>query len=239
MIRLTTRRPVLFLAMVVVALIVLFPLRLALGLIDMGAQGLSAREVTGPVWAGGLNDAHYGDIALGDLDAGLSPLQLAIGRARIDVAGAGTSGDQALRGALSVSRSTFGVDDVTATLPASSAFAPLPIAALRFDDVSVHFRDGNCASAEGKVTALIASTMPQLTLPPSLSGTARCSGGTLLVPLASQAQTESIAVSIEADGKYRATLTARPADAAAAAALAGAGFQPSGGGYSLRIEGRF
>lgn len=239
MIRLTTRRPVLFVAMLVVALIALFPLRLALGLIDMGAQGLSAREVTGPVWWGGLGDARYGDIALGDLGAGLSPVQLFVGRARIDVAGGGTSGDPGLRGALSVSRNTFGVDDVTATLPASSAFAPLPIAALRFDDVSVRFKDGNCASAEGKVTATIAGTLPQLALPPSLSGTARCAGGVLLVPLASQAQTESIAVSVEADGKYRATLTARPADAAAATALAGAGFQPGGGGYRLQIEGRF
>lgn len=239
MIRLTTRPPVLFLAMFVVALVALFPLRLALGLIDLASQGLSTREVAGPVWAGGLDDARYGDIALGDLSAGLSPIQLFVGRARIDVDGAGTSGDQGLHGALSVSRSTFGVDDLTATLPAGSAFAPLPIAALRFDDVSVRFKDGNCATAEGKVTATIADTLPQLALPPSLSGAVRCAGGVLLVPLASQARTESIAVSIEADGKYRATLTARPSDATAAAALAGAGFQPDGSGYRLQIEGRF
>lgn len=237
MIRLTTRPAVLFGAMLVVALLALFPLRLALGLFDLGSAGLSARAVSGPVWAGGLAEARYGEIALGDLTAGLSPIQLLVGRARIDVAA--RDGAAPLHGALSVGRSTFGVDDVTATLPAGASFAPLPIAALRFDDVSIRFRDGNCDHAEGRVTATIAATMPQLNLPPSLSGTARCAGGVLLVPLASQAQTESIAVSIEADGKYRAMLTARPSDPSVAAALAGAGFRPTAGGYSLQIAGHF
>lgn len=237
MIRLTTRRPVLFGAMLVAALIALFPLRLALGLFDLRSAGLSARDVSGAVWSGGLAEAHYGEIALGDLTAGLSPIQLFVGRARIDVAGRDDTAP--LHGALSVSRSTFGVDDVSATLPAGASFAPLPIAALRFEDVSVRFRDGNCEHAEGRVTATIAGTLPQLNLPPALSGAARCAGGVLLVPLASQARTESIAVSIEADGKYRATLVVRPSDPAVAAALAGAGFRPAGGGYQLQIAGHF
>ena len=42
--------------------------------------------------------------------------------------------------------------------------------------VSVRFRDGRCVTAEGRVTASIAATMPQLALPPTLSGNARCEG---------------------------------------------------------------
>ena len=239
MIVLKTRRPVLFGGMLLVALIALFPLRLALGAFGLADEGLSAREVVGPVWWGGLGEARYGDVALGDLSAGLSPIQLFVGRARIDVEGQEGMPNESLHGALSFSRNTAGVDDVAATVPAGDVFAPVPITSIAFDDVSVHFQDGRCERAEGKITATIAATMPQLNLPPTLSGNARCEGGALLIPLASQAQTESIAVTIEADGKYRAMLTARPSDPNVGIALMAAGFKQVGTGYSLTVAGNF
>ena len=147
--------------------------------------------------------------------------------------------NESLRGALSFSRNTAGMDDVTATVPAGDVFAPVPITSIGFDDVSVRFRDGRCERAEGKITASIAATMPQLSLPPTLSGNARCEGGALLIPLASQAQTESIAVTIEADGKYRAVLTARPSDPNVGAALLAAGFKQVGAAYRLTVAGNF
>lgn len=239
MIALKTRPVALFGAMLLVALIVLFPLRLALGIFGLADEGLSAREVAGPVWWGRLSEAHYGNVALGDVSAGLSPIQLFVGRARIDVAGQEGAPNASLSGAVNFSRNTSGVDDVTATVPAGDAFAPVPITSVSFDDVSVRFRDGRCERAEGKVTASIAATMPQLSLPPTLSGNVRCEGGALLVPLASQARTESIAVTIEADGKYRAVLTAQPADPTVGTALLAAGFKQVGAGYRLTVVGNF
>ena len=239
MIALRTRPVALFGGMMLVALIVLFPMRLALGTFGLAREGLSAREVTGPVWWGGLNEAHYGNVALGDVSAGLSPIRLLIGRARIDVTGREGAANANLTGAVSFSRNTSGVDDVTATVPAGDAFTPVPITAIQLDGVSAHFRDGRCETAEGKVTATIAATMPQLNLPPTLSGNARCEGGALMIPLASQAQTESIAVTIEADGKYRATLTVRPSDPSVGVALMGAGFHQTNGGYRMTVNGNF
>lgn len=239
MIALRTRPVALFGGMLLLAVIILFPMRLALGVFGLAGEGLSAREVTGSVWWGGLNEAHYGNVALGDVGAGMSPIQLIVGRARIDVWGREGAVNASLTGAVSFSRNTSGVDDVTATVPAGDAFTPVPITAIELDDVSVHFRDGRCETAEGKVTATIAGTMPQLNLPPTLSGNARCEGGALLVPLASQAQTESIAVTIEADGKYRAILTVRPSDPAAGTALTGAGFSATNAGYRLTVNGNF
>lgn len=239
MIGLRTRPLALFGGMLTVALVALFPLRLALGVFGLADEGLSAREVVGPVWWGGLGEARYGDVALGDLSAGLSPVQLFVGRARIDVEGREGMPNESLHGALSFSRNTAGMDDVTATVPAGDAFAPVPITSIAFDDVSVRFQDGRCERAEGKVTATIAATMPQLGLPPTLSGNVRCEGGALLVPLTSQSQTESIAVTIEADGKYRAVLTTRPSDTNAGTALMAAGFKPAGVGYRLTVAGNF
>ena len=239
MIGLKTRPLVLFGGMMLVALIALFPLRLAIGLFGLAGEGLSAREAVGPVWWGGLGEARYGDVALGDVSAGLSPIQLFVGRARVDVQGREGTTNATLQGALSFSRSTSGIDDVSATVPAGDAFAPVPITAITLDDVSVLFRDGRCERAEGRITASIAATMPQLNLPPTLSGNARCEAGALLVPLASQAQTESIAVSIEADGKYRAILSVRPSDANVGLALTAAGFKPAGTGYRMTVAGNF
>lgn len=229
----------LFGGMMLVALVVLFPMRLALGVFGLAGEGLSAREVTGSVWWGGLNEAQYGNVPLGDVGASLSPIQLFVGRARIDVWGREGTANASLSGAVGFSRNTSGVDDVTATVPAGEAFAPVPITAIQLDDVSVKFRDGRCETAEGKITATIDATLPQLNLPPTLIGNARCEGGALLVPLASQAQTESIAVTIEADGKYRAILTVRPSDPAAGTALMGAGFKPTNAGYRLTVTGNF
>lgn len=239
MIGLRTRPLALFGAMMLIALIALFPLRLALGMFGLADEGLSAREVTGSMWWGGVNEAHYGNVSLGDVSAGLSPIQLFLGRARINVEGLDATPNASLNGALSFSRSTAGVDDVTATVPVGDAFAPVPITSIALEAVSVRFRDGRCEHAEGRVTASIAATMPQLALPPTLSGNARCAGGALLIPLTSQAQTEAITVSIEADGKYRAILTVRPPDPAVGLALSSAGFKQSGPGYEMIVNGNF
>jgi len=238
-IALKTRPVALFGGMMLIALIILFPMRLALGVFGLAGEGLSAREVTGPVWWGGLNEAHYGNVALGDVSAGLSPIQLLIGRARIDVRGQEGAANAGLSGAVSFSRNTSGVDDVSAIVPAGDAFAPVPITSIQLDDVSVRFRDGRCETAEGKVTAMIAATMPQLNLPPTLTGNARCEGGALRIPLASQAQTESIAVTIEADGKYRAELVVRPSDPAVGESLTNAGFRQTNAGYRMTVNGNF
>lgn len=236
---LRTRPAVLFGGMLLVALIAFMPLRAALGLLGE-ESGLSAREVAGPVWWGGLGEARVGRVAIGDVSAGLSPVQLLLGRARVDVAGRTGAANEALRGALTFGRTTSGVDDVTAHLPAGDAFAPLPIVALDLDDVSVRFRDGSCERAEGRITATIAATMaPQLNLPQQMRGNPRCTAGALDIPLASAAGTESLTILIRPDGRYNALLTVQPSDPAAGAALTAAGFQPAGNGYRLAVQGSF
>ena len=239
MIALGTRPVALFGGMMLVALIALMPLRVGLGVVGAADEGLSAREVVGPVWFGGLGEARYGDVAIGDVSAGLSPLQLILGRARIDLRGREKSPNESLRGALGFSRSTNGVDDVSATLPSGDTFGLLPVTALTLDDVSVRFRDGICERASGRVTAMVAGTMPQLNLPPTLTGAAKCEGGALVLPLVSRAGTESVTLRLRADGRYTATLVARPSDASVAPQLMADGFRPSGAGYQLAITGSF
>lgn len=233
------RREILaFAAMLAIALIAFLPLRVALGV--AGIDGLSAREVVGPVWWGGLGEARVGKVAVGDVSAGVAPLPLLLGRARIDVAGRERSANASLRGALTLSGKSGGMDKVTAHLAVDGAFAPLPVDAVDLDGVTVRFRDGACRRASGRVTATLATaTMPALSLPQKMRGDARCAGGALEIPLASAAGSESILLSIRLDGHYRALLTIRPGDAQSAAALTGSGFQKVGDGYRLAVTGSF
>ncbi len=234
-IRLRTGPAALFGALLLIALIVFLPMRLVLGWIGLGDQGFSARTVTGSVWDGRLNEARFGDLTLGSLDASLSPFALLIGRARIDL-----DGDPGLvHGAITLSRHSQGVDDMTATLPTGRAFAPLPVTQLTLEEVTVHFTDGVCDMAEGRVRARLVGDAAGIALPSELSGVARCDGGALLLPLASQAGTESIALHITGAGGYSAALRLAPTDPAAAQRLAGAGFVAEPDGYRLSVQGSF
>lgn len=234
-IRLATGPGVLFGAMLAVALLLFLPMRLALAWSGLGDAGLAARSVTGSIWDATLGEAQFGDLALGDLGARLSPWSLLIGEARLALDGA----PRPLQGAVSVSRHGFSIDDVTATLPTGRVFQPLPVGALDLTAVTVHFADGNCVKAEGRVRATLVGDAAGVALPPSVAGNARCDGGALLLPLASDAGRETVALRITGAGRYSAVFALQPADAAAAAKLTSTGFVDRAGGYQLSVEGRF
>lgn len=235
-IRLRTGPTALFGAIFLAALIVFLPMRLVLGWIGLGDLGLTARQVTGSLWFGELHEAQAGGFALGDLSAHISPIQLLVGRARVEV---GAEGGLPLQGAVMLSRHSLGVDDVNASMAGGAAFAPLPITSLDLDDVSAAFKDGACDHAEGRVRATLAGAISGVPLPQALAGTARCDGDALLLPLDSTAGTESLEVRLRRDGSYAADLTMRTIDPALGTKLQLAGFQPSANGYLLSIQGRF
>lgn len=235
-IRLRTGPTALFGAIFVVALIVFLPMRLVLGWIGLGDLGLTARQVSGSVWFGELTEAQAAGFALGDLAAHVSPIQVLIGRARVGVAG---EGDQPLQGAVTLSRHSLGIDDVSTSMAGGAAFAPLPITSLDLDDVSARFKDGACDHADGRVRATLAGAIGGVPLRQAIAGTARCDGNALFLPLASTAGTESLDVRLHPDGSYAADMTMRTADPALGTKLQLAGFQPSANGYLLSVQGRF
>uniref|UniRef100_S0DFB0 Putative type II secretion system protein N n=1 Tax=termite gut metagenome TaxID=433724 RepID=S0DFB0_9ZZZZ len=238
-IRLRTGPAALFGAVFVAALLVLLPMRLVLGWVGLGDLGLTARQVSGSLWFGKLAEAQAGGLALGDLSAHVSPVQLLVGRARVSLAGQGDPPAAPLQGAVSLSRHSFGVDDVSASVAGGAAFAPMPVTALDLDDVSARFKDGGCDRAEGRVRATLAGAIGGVPLPQSMAGTARCDGNALLLPLASTAGTETLQLRLHDDGSYVADLTMQTGDAQLATKLQLAGFQLSPNGYLLSVKGRF
>lgn len=233
-IRLATGRRAMFLAMFAIAVIALLPMRLALGWAGLDAQFFSAREVRGSLWSGRLVEARFGDIALGDLKAGVSPLALLIGRARIALSAPGDG----LSGVVEIGRNRAAVLNATGPLTPGSAFAPLPVTALDLDDVSVRFVDGACEGAEGRVRATLSGSWQGQPLPGALSGAARCDAGALLLPLSNGAG-EGAALRLWPDGRYRAELTLVPTDPLIAGRLDASGFVANGAARTLAVEGRF
>ncbi|RDE05147.1 type II secretion system protein N [Sphingomonas aracearum] len=237
--QLATRRPVLFGAFLVAALLVSLPMRLALDWLGLDASRFAARRVSGAVWLGSLAEAQMGDLPLGDLRARVSPFPLLIGRARVELARRGTDPAQPLSGGITITRHSAGLDDVTATLAAGRAFAPLPVTMLDLQAVSARFGDAGCERAEGMVRATLAGDIGGVPLSQALSGAARCEGGALLLPLAGAGGTQSVSVRLWPEGRYRAELTLGASDPAQAQQLAGAGFQQTPAGWRLSAEGRF
>lgn len=234
--RLPLNRTVFFLAAFAFAMVALLPLRIAAGWIG---GGLAAREAGGSVWLGVLKEAQFGPVPLGDLRARLNVLPLLLGRARLSLSRGETEEGGRFEGAVSVSRHAFAVEDLTGQLRTGALFAPLPLAALDLDDVSVQFANGLCESAEGQVRATLSGALAGAAAPGAMLGALRCAEGALLVPLASQSGMQQVNLSLGGDGRYRIDLVVRQTDPSLAAALTAAGFRPSAEGYSRRIEGSF
>jgi len=236
-IRLPLGRTVFFVCAFLFALVALLPLRLALDWLGLDERGLAAREARGSIWFGAVTEAQLGSVALGDLQARLRTLPLFVGRARVDLERA----DEAnrLEGSATVSRHSFGIDDMTANLDIGTAFAPLPIASLDLGDVTARYANGACTAAEGLVKATIAGEVAGISLPGGLSGTARCDDGALLLPLVSQSGMEALNVRIRDNGSYQVELAVKPVDDAMRDRLIASGFMLTNNGYALTVSGEF
>lgn len=229
------RQAALFLLLFLFALAASLPLRVAVDLLGLAYRGLAAREASGTIWSGRLAEAQFGPARIGDLDTRLRLLPLLLGRASLAVS---DPAPQGISGTFSVSPWTTGFADVHATLPTGTLLAPLPITAFRLDGVSVRFDAQGCAQARGLVRAQTSGSLGALSLPSGFTGTARCDGGRLLLPLTTQSGMEAIDLRFGPAGRYDAVVRVRPADGAAAAQLLAAGFRQTSGSYVLRLRGQ-
>ena len=216
--RLRWWRELFFLGALLFALVALLPLRFALDSLGFADRGLTARSAAGSLWLGALDEARLGPVPLGTVATRLRVLPLLAGRARLDVAQEGDG----FRAGLTASRHGFGIDDASGTIEVAG-FAAVPSSTLDLADVSVRFGDGQCATAEGMVTARLSGQLGAAPLVPGFSGEARCDGRAVLLPLRSQSGADRLDVRLFADGRYRLDASIRT----------------GGTAYSQRIEGVF
>ena len=230
-VRLPLGRGLYLLVALLLWLVVLVPLRVALDQLGFDAQGLSARSVTGSLWSGRLTEARLRGVALGDLEAGLAPLPLLIGEARVALRHA------AWRGTIIQSSDLRGVTGLNGRRGAEAMPASLPIGSLQFSDVAVRFRDGVCAEATGGVRVEPRAGVAALASLGQLQGSLRCDGDALLAPLTSGSGRERVDLRLFGDGRYRLSLIVQAGDPVAAAALTANGFIATAEGLTLTSEG--
>lgn len=233
---LSRRMRVALLALFALGIVAFLPLRIALGMAGLERLGVSARAVNGDIWGGSIHDLMLGDMPMGSVNAALSPVQLLVGRIRVDIwRTLGQPND--IKGALTVGFGRIGVDDMTGVVPLGGNFAPLPIGSLAMDDVSAHFAGDRCGHAEGRVRAQVAGQVPGLNLSQGLSGVATCDGEALLLPLVSQSGMEKVDLRIWRSGRYVAEMRVETTDPTLGEALGGLGFAAAGNARVLKVEG--
>ncbi len=233
----TMRKDVLlFVAVMIIAFVVAFPLRLALGAISGTGALFTARAAEGSVWNGRLRDISIDGVSLGDFSAKLSPLRLLSGVAAIELRA--LSGEPAAA-TLVASFGNFGADNVTTRLVLPGAFDPLPVESVALKEASVRFSKAGCVSADGQVRITLAGTLAGISLGQQLLGTPRCDGKILTLALVSQSAMERITLRIVPDGQYSAKLLIRASDTDMAGKLNAAGFRETSEGHFVEISGRF
>ncbi len=207
------------------------PLALVLPMALPADSGLSARRAEGTLWNGMLREANVAGLPLGDTRIGFDMLPLLIGQARMGFASAG------LRGILTSSSGSVGLSRGNGVVDLAGRLRPLPVSRFTLDDIAAEFRNDRCVSAKGRVRADVAGDIAGLALPGGLSGTLRCDGADLVVPLAGQSGMERIDLRVAASGKWRADLSVRTSDPAIAGKLISSGFSSGPAGYTVRFSG--
>lgn len=219
----------------VLALIALFPLRIALGMSDLQRVGFTARQVAGTIWYGRIGDLQLRSQPLGTLEVRLNPLALLVGRVnmrfnRMDDPQGGLKG-RLLSGGMQ------GVESVSGRVDVSQMFAPLPLEALELEEVTVLFRNGQCVDGSGQVTPVMSVPIPGLTAG-RLAGTLQCEGQRARVTMSSGSGAERIEFYVNASGRYRGWVSVRNSVPEVASALSLLGFRPSPEGLTMSVEGR-
>ncbi len=228
------RRIILYAALLLSSAMVIFmPLRTIIA-----GDAVSARRVDGIVWDGSIRDLRVGQMPIGDVNARLHFLPLFLGRAQIALSRGDAPFAPGISGSVTRRIGGFEVNDLKATLPVSTLFAPLPAENLDLQDFSVRFIAGRCAEASGNVRLTLAGTLPGIDLANGLLAKPRCEGGQLLVPLLSQSAMERATIRIAGDGRYSATVFLEGDRTEQAALLTLAGFRSVAGGYRMVRKGK-
>lgn len=218
------------------ALVCLFPLRVALAMSDLERIGFTARQVAGTIWYGRIGELNLRSQPLGTFEVRLDPLALLFGTVamrfdRLD------DPDGVLQGQL-IAGMSRGVKDGNGRIAVGEMFAPLPIEAIDLQQVTVLFRRGACIRSSGRITPIIASPIPGLSFGSGLTGSLQCDGNRARIVLVSPGGGERIEFYVNSQGAYRAWMTVREAAPEASVALALFGFRPSPEGLTLSVRGR-
>lgn len=219
--------------LLITALLIFMPLRMIIA-----GDAVSARRVDGIIWDGSIRDLRVGQIQVGDVNARLHFLPLLLGRAQIAVSRGDAPFAPGISGSVTRRIGGFEIDNMTATLPVSTLFAPLPAENIELQDFSTRFIAGRCAEAGGNIRLTLSGTLPGIDVANGMLAKPRCEGGQLLIPFMSQSAMERVTIRIAGDGRFSANVFLEGDRVEQGALLTLAGFRSVAGGYRMVRKGR-
>ncbi|MET0180327.1 MAG: type II secretion system protein N [Novosphingobium sp.] len=219
------------------ALIAALPLRVALCWSGADARGLSAREVGGTVWDGWIGQLRLGALPLGDVEAGLRPLPLLIGRREFALERIGPATTPEFSAIASGGSGWLALREVEGQVALGDGLGDLPASAIGFRGFRMALDDGRCREAGGQVSLILASISQLMPGGIALSGTARCDKGALYVPMTGPTGMEKLFLRLQGDGRWRADLVLRGLPVEVSAPLLDLGFAARPGGIGMSASG--
>jgi general secretion pathway protein N len=169
------RLALIFAAMLVVALLLLLPLRLALTAGGLAGGGLAAQSVSGNLWSGQMVGTVWRGVFVGDGRASLSPLALLGGGIRLGWQGENLS-------ATVVRRAKGGGIEAATGQIGPVTIGGLVVQRVDFDAFEVVFAGGKCTRASGRMTVQPGGA---LAMAGAMAGAPRCDGDGVVLPLVS------------------------------------------------------
>jgi len=215
---------------IALALAATVPMSVTLSWLGADQVGVSATEVSGSIWSGRLKSAQYRGIPLGDVEASLDPFALLAGTRRLAVQGA-------LGSATLVQGDSRGFETADAAIEVAHLYPALPLAGrLRLDQATLLFSGRRCVRAEGRVATDI---LKRAFDGPDVTGTLSCAGEAAVAQLDGRLPDGevSIALRLDAGGRYQAETRIVSANPMVRGALVLAGFAESGGAFVRSDEG--
>jgi general secretion pathway protein N len=206
------------------------PMRLVLSWPDADRVGISAAEVSGSIWDGWLTAAQYRGIKLGDVEISLDPLALLAGTRRLTVRGP-------LGAAMLVQGESYGFEAADAAIDVEQLRSGFPLAGrVRLEHATLLFSGGRCARAEGRIATDI---LQRAFDGPEVAGDLSCAGDAAVARLDGRLQDVgvSIALRLDAGGRYQAETRVITANPIVRGTLGLAGFVESGEGLVRSDEG--
>ncbi len=207
------------------------PMEFALGLFRGQNTAIAARAVTGTIWNARMQDLRIDGFRAGNASVRLDPFSLMTGTRRLDISSA--------RGAaVLVEGGIRGAEHVRASLAGPELGLPFVTeGAVRLDDVTLLFQNGNCRAASGRIaTDAFAVFSKGL----ELGGELRCDDKSAVTTLSGRNDEAEVALAlrIQSDGGYHAETRVSRASPLRREALLLAGFDQIGGDLVRADQGR-
>ncbi|WP_198024156.1 type II secretion system protein N [Sphingorhabdus lutea] len=227
-------------AIFVILLILFMPMRAAIGMISGDNNLLRAQNINGPIWSGQISNVEIAGFSMGQINAGLLPLPLFMGRGELAFSSDKENNKAMIEGVIFGGLGGNGIKNLNGEAQLQGKIGKLLGGNVIFNNFNVHFKNDICSSAKGEVKLLLnGGILSSLDINEGMTAQASCDGADLSLSFISFSEQEMVKLRVNQAGKYNANIIILTDDPAMMAGLGLLGFTPYQAGMIRRETGQF